>query len=196
MTEPREPGPSSSELVFLDPGAHFEIRALAPGLHDTAARILIDHPGIEDVRAATQFLETTVSTPKAAVFGAHLEGELIAVYALTRDGMANDLATIVVHPAHRQRGVGRRLLQDALRRSGKRPLVAQIPEAILPFFKACGFKMVGRRAQPSGEIHFRVGWHAPGAHFKGGTTAALKHLPLDRTGDSKQAIQRGREHDR
>jgi GNAT superfamily N-acetyltransferase len=98
--------------------------------------------------------------------------------------MANDLALIVVAPERRMRGIGRSLLQDALRRSGKRPLAAQTPEVVLPFFRACGFKLVGRRAQPSGEVWFRVGWHAPGAHFKGGTTNALTHRGLDTSTES------------
>lgn len=102
----------------------------------------------------------------------------MAVYGLRRDGLANDLAVIAVRPDRQGRGIGKLLLQDALRRSGKRPLAAQTPEATLGFFKACGFKLVGRRIQPSGEVHFRVGWHAPGAHFKGGTSSALTGKPV------------------
>jgi GNAT superfamily N-acetyltransferase len=115
--------------------------------------------------------------PKAAILVAFEQRdehrELVGVYALRRDGLANNLAAIAVRPDRQRRGIGRLLLQDALRRSGKRPLAAQTPEATLGFFKACGFKLVGRRVQPSGAVHFRVGWHAPGAHFKGGTSSAL-----------------------
>jgi len=171
-------------MVFVDPSAHLEVRLLSASADDAAARLLVHHPGIAGIDAARAFLEAIAAGPKAVLFGTYRGGDLIAIYALTKDGMANDLATIVVDPAHRRLGIGRMLLQAALRRSGKRPLVAQTPEVILPFFKACGFKMVGRRVQPSGEVQFRVGWHAPGAHFKGGTTSALNHLPLNRTADT------------
>ena len=182
MTEPRDPEQTTNAMVFVDPSARLEIRALATDVDDDATRLLTGHPGIADPDAARALRESIATRPKAAFFGAYRAGSLIALYALTKDGLANDLATIVVDPAHRRQGVGRILLQDALRRSGKRPLVAQTPESVLPFFKACGFKMVGRRVQPSGEIQFRVGWHAPGSRFKGGTSSALDHLPLKRDG--------------
>lgn len=169
-------------MVFVDPSAELEARLLPAHARDDAVRLLVHHPGIVDLDGARALLKAIEARAKAVVFGAFHGGTLIAIYALAKDGMANDLATIVVDPGHRRQGIGRMLLRDALRRSGKRPLVAQTPEAILPFFKACGFKMVGRRVQPSGEVQFRVGWHAPGAHFKGGTSSALDHLPLNRTG--------------
>jgi len=184
VSEPRDPALATNSMVFVDPSAQIEVRLLSASTRDDAARLLVHHPGIVGIDAARAFLETIAARPKAVLFGAYRGGELIAIYALSKDGMANDLATIVVDPAHRRLGIGRMLLQDALRRSGKRPLVAQTPEAILPFFKACGFKMVGRRVQPSGDVQFRVGWHAPGARFKGGTTSALNHLPLNRTGET------------
>jgi ribosomal protein S18 acetylase RimI-like enzyme len=180
VTEQRDPEQTTNAMVFVDPSARLEIRALAADVDDDVTRLLTGHPGIADHDAARALRTSIAARPKAAFFGAYRAGKLIAVYALTKDGLANDLATIVVDPAQRRQGVGRMLLQDALRRSGKRPLVAQTPEAILPFFKACGFKMVGRRVQPSGEVQFRVGWHAPGARFKGGTSSALDHLPLKR----------------
>ncbi len=186
MSEPRDPEPATNAIVFVDPGARLEIRALTASADDDVARLLTGHPGIAGPDAARALREAIAAKPKAAFFGAYRAGALIAMYALTKDGLANDLPTIVVEPAHRRQGLGRMLLQDALRRSGKRPLVAQTPEAILPFFKACGFKMVGRRVQPSGEVQFRVGWHAPGARFKGGTSTALDHLPLKRAGEPDQ----------
>jgi len=182
VTEPREPESMTNAIVFVDPSARLEIRALATNAGDDVARLLSMHPGIAGPDAARALRERIAAKPRAAFFGAYRAGTLIAMYALTKDGLANDLATIVVEPAQRRQGLGRMLLQDALRRSGKRPLVAQTPETILPFFKACGFKMVGRRVQPSGEVQFRVGWHAPGARFKGGTSSALDHLPLKRDG--------------
>ena len=173
-------------MIFVDPSANLDVRPLTASADDDVVRLLVEHPGVADPDAASSFREAIAARPRAAFFGARHAGRLIAIYALAKDGMANDLATIVVDPAHRHQGIGRMLLKDALRRSGKRPLVAQAPEAILPFFKACGFKMVGRRVQPSGEVQYRVGWHAPGAHFKGGTSSALQHLPLNRGGEPER----------
>ncbi|MGB3329397.1 MAG: hypothetical protein WBA46_10615, partial [Thermomicrobiales bacterium] len=70
------------------------------------------------------------------------------------------------------------MLTDALRRSGKRPLTAETDEDGLPFYKACGFKLVGRRVHPSGTVRYRIGWHAPGVRFKGGSTGALTGQPI------------------
>ena len=35
--------------------------------------------------------------------------------------------------------------------------------------------MVGRRKGPEGTFRYRIGWHAPGVRFKGGTSGALSH---------------------
>lgn len=182
--------PAEDSLIFIDPASDFEIRAITPADHEGAATLLTQLPGIasgaDSDEATSALLRSILETPKAAVLVAfqqrdgqrHGQRELVGVYALRRDGLANDLAFIAVRPDRHRRGIGKLLLQDALRRSGKRPLTAQTPEATLGFFKACGFKLVGRRVQPSGEVHFRVGWHAPGAHFKGGTSSALTGRPV------------------
>jgi predicted N-acetyltransferase YhbS len=180
MTSSNDSGSAQAEdrLVFIDPSSDFEIRAITPADHDATAALLRQLPGIDTDEAARALIQSILETPKAAMLVAFQHRELVAVYALRRDGLANDLAVIAVRPDKQRRGIGRLLLQDALRRSGKRPLAAQTPEATLGFFKACGFKLVGRRVQPSGAVHFRVGWHAPGAHFKGGTSSALTTQPV------------------
>jgi hypothetical protein len=71
---------------------------------------------------------------------------------------------------------GQRAIDEA--RSGRRPLVAETDEEGLGFYKACGFKMVGRRKHPSGAVRYRIGWHAPGLRFKGGSTNSLTHKPV------------------
>jgi ribosomal protein S18 acetylase RimI-like enzyme len=112
------------------------------------------------------------------VYGGFIGGEIVAAYVLKRDGMANEVGLIAVTEGHRKRGIGKLLLQDALRRSGKRPLVAETDDETLGFYKACGFKLVGRRKHPSGTVRYRVGWHAPGLRFKGGSTTALDGQPI------------------
>lgn len=165
-------------LIFIDPASDFEIRAITPADHEGALALLRQLPDVDGDEAALALILSILETPKAAILVAFQHRELVAVYGFRRDGLANDLAVIAVRPDRQRRGIGKLLLQDALRRSGKRPLAAQTPEATLGFFKACGFKLVGRRIQPSGEVHFRVGWHAPGAHFKGGTSSALTGKPV------------------
>lgn len=173
-------------LIFIDPASDFAIRPIVAADHEGAAALLKLLPDVGSAtssdtgggEAAMALIRSILETPKAAILVAFEHRELVGAYALRRDGLANDLAFIVVRRDRQRHGIGKLLLQDALRRSGKRPLAAQTPEATLGFFKACGFKLVGRRVQPSGAVHFRVGWHAPGTRFKGGTSTALTGLPL------------------
>lgn len=171
----------SGDLIFIEPASGFEIRATSPTERASVQALIAG--GASEPMCGTM-LAALAEIADGQVFGGFQHGELVAVYCLRRDELANDLALIVVAPQQRKRGIGRSLLQDALRRSGKRPLAAQTPEDVLPFFRACGFKLVGRRVQPSGDIWFRVGWHAPGSHFKGGTTNALTHRGVNKTGES------------
>lgn len=188
MTKSDDPdaAPAKGGLIFIDPASDFEIRAITPADYDDAASLLTQLPdvtsGAGSDEAARMLIVSILETPKAAILVAFQHRELVGVYALRRDGLANELAIIAVRPEKQRRGIGKLLLQDALRRSGKRPLAAQTPESTLGFFKACGFKLVGRRVQPSGAVHFRVGWHAPGAHFKGGTSSVLTGRPVDPIG--------------
>jgi hypothetical protein len=52
-------------------------------------------------------------------------------------------------------------LYDALLRSGKRPVVVECDERCFPFFRAVGFKLVGKRKTADGSARYRLGWHAP-----------------------------------
>ncbi len=167
--------PDNDALVFIDPESGLEIRPLPASRDIDAAAILADATGAGTPEAAREELAEARAGGDDRVIGASLNGELIAAYTLVRDGMANQIGLIAVHQDHRRRGIGRALLQDALRRSGRRPLTAETDEEGLPFYKACGFKMVGRRKHPSGTFRYRIGWHAPGVRFKGGSTGALGH---------------------
>lgn len=171
----------SDNLTFIDPGSGFEIHPLPASRDAEAAAILAPATGAGTPEAAQAVLDEVRAGGADRVFGGTLRGELVGVYGLRRDGMANEVAIIAVAEGHRRRGIGRLLLQDALRRSGKRPLVAETDEEGLPFYKACGFKLVGRRKHPSGTFRYRVGWHAPGLRFKGGSTGSVTHQPLKPT---------------
>ena len=165
-------------LTFLDPESGIEIRPWPASRDEEAAMVLAPATGEGTPEAARRALAKIRAGGDDRVLGAVMRGELVGVYGLRRDGMANEVAIIAVAEPHRRRGIGRLLLQDALRRSGKRPLVAETDEAGLAFYKACGFKLVGRRKHPSGSFRYRVGWHAPGLRFKGGSSGSLTAQPV------------------
>jgi ribosomal protein S18 acetylase RimI-like enzyme len=172
---PEQSPTNDDKLVFIDPGSGLEIRPLPADRDDDAATLLADATGEGTPDAARGHLETARAGGADRVLGATLDGDLVGAYTLVRDGMANQVGIIGVRADHRRRGIGRALLQDALRRSGRRPLTAETDEEGLGFYKACGFKMVGRRKHPSGTFRYRIGWHAPGVRFKGGSSGALSH---------------------
>lgn len=167
--------PDNDALVFMDPGSGLEIRPLPASRDADAATILADATGAGTPEAAQEKLAEARAGGENRVIGASVNGQLVAAYTLVRDGMANQVGILGVHADHRRRGIGRALLQDALRRSGRRPLTAETDEEGLPFYKACGFKMVGRRKAPDGTFRYRIGWHAPSIHFKGDSSGALAH---------------------
>lgn len=171
-------GGGSDSLVFIDPKTGFEIRPWPATRDEEAATILAPATGAGTVEAAQAKIDEIRAGGDDRVFGGLIDGKLVGVYGLTRDGMANEIAIVAVAPEHRRRGIGRSLLQDALRRSGRRPLVAETDEDGLAFYKACGFKLVGRRKQPSGAFRYRLGWHAPGLRFKGGSSNSLTSQPV------------------
>jgi GNAT superfamily N-acetyltransferase len=168
----------AENLIFIDPGSHFEIRALPAHDETNAAAILAPATGAGTSEAAAGIIAALRAAADAAIYGAYVDRALVGAYGIRRDGMANTIALIAVAGAHRKRGIGRAMLTDALRRSGKRPLTAETDEEGLPFYKACGFKLVGRRVHPSGAVRYRIGWHAPGLRFKGGSTGALTSQPI------------------
>jgi ribosomal protein S18 acetylase RimI-like enzyme len=162
-------------MIFVDPESGFEARPWPAERDAEAAVILADATGASTAEAARAAIDAARAGGQDRVFAGLLNGELVGAYTLQRDGMANEIGIIAVARDHRRRGIGRALLQDALRRSGRRPLVAETDEEGLAFYKACGFKMVGRRKQPDGTFRYRIGWHAPGVKFKGGATNTLTH---------------------
>ena len=96
-----------------------------------------------------------------AIYGLTVDNQLVAVYTLRRVDLAMEITTLAVTQGHRRRGYGRRALADALRRAGRLPLIAETDEDALGFYKACGFKVIGRRKLPNGVIRYRLGAHGP-----------------------------------
>lgn len=146
---------------FIDPDTGFELRPVPASDDAPAAGILADATGEATAEAAQIVMDRARSGGSDRVIGGWLHDRLIAAYTIERDGMANQVTLIAVMPEFRRQGFGRLCLLDALRRSGRRPLTAETDDDALGFYKACGFKMVGRRKHPSGVFRYRVGWHAP-----------------------------------
>lgn len=146
---------------FADPDTGFELKPLAPNDDDRAATILASATGANTADAARKVMDRAREGGNDRVIGGWLNDELIGAYTIERDGMANQVTIIAVDADHRRKGFGKTMLMDALRRSGRRPLTAETDEEALGFYKASGFKMVGRRKQPDGNFRYRVGWHAP-----------------------------------
>ncbi|MEJ7839200.1 MAG: GNAT family N-acetyltransferase [Thermomicrobiales bacterium] len=169
---------SLGELIYIDPTSRLELRQLSENEEAAAASVLAPAVLAGTEEAAALRITELKAESKTVLYGGFVDQNMIAAYVLCRDGMANEISLIAVAENHRKRGIGRLLLQDALRRSGKRPLVAETDEDGLDFYKACGFKLVGRRKQPSGAFRYRIGWHAPGLRFKGGSTNALEGQPV------------------
>jgi len=117
---------------------------------------------IDSWRDAMPALEQEALTASPHTALAVLDGEtIVGGYILLHVPMANEIATMAVNPDCRLQGLGRLMCMDALFRSGKRPLVLTVNDTSLPFARAVGFKLVGKRRQPDGSFLTRLGWHAP-----------------------------------
>lgn len=148
---------ASSASVGVDP-------SIAPLTHDrdtAAAAILAAATGGGTVMDGAEALSTARADPDTELFGRTVDGVLVAVYALHSIEMAREVTHLAVAADRRRLGHGRACLTDALRRSGKRPLVVETDEDGLPFYRAVGFKLIGKRRNPSGATRYRLGWHAP-----------------------------------
>jgi GNAT superfamily N-acetyltransferase len=149
-----------SDVEAPEPAA-VSIRALDPARDEAAGAILAAVPGVRSDAVGRAIIAEARNDPNVAIYGLTVGGELAAVYALRKVSLMNEIAWIAVAEPYRRRGHGRACLHDALLRSGRRPLVVETGDESLGFFKACGFKLVGKRKRPDGTIRYRLGWHAP-----------------------------------
>jgi ribosomal protein S18 acetylase RimI-like enzyme len=128
---------------------------------EMAAAILALATGAGSIERGREVIAEARTDANAAVYGLSVAGELAAVYVLRKASLMNEIACLAVAEGHRRRGHGRACLYDALLRSGTRPLVVETDDEAVGFYKACGFKLVGKRKRPDGAVRYRLGWHAP-----------------------------------
>jgi ribosomal protein S18 acetylase RimI-like enzyme len=156
---------SSSETVVTDADtvapAAVSIAPLDPKRDDVAAAVLASTMGEGTIERGRAVIAEARNDPDAAVYGLIVDAELAAVYVLRKVTLMNEIACLAVAEGHRRRGHGRACLYDALLRSGRRPLVVETDDDAVGFYKACGFKLVGKRKRPDGTVRYRLGWHAP-----------------------------------
>jgi len=138
---------------------------------EAAAAILAAATGVGTIDGGREVINRTRSDPDSALYGLTVGDELVAVYVLRKVTLMNEIACLAVAEGHRRRGHGRACLYDALLRSGRRPLVVETDDDAFGFYKACGFKLVGKRKRSDGTVRYRLGWHAP-LPKAAGTTAA------------------------
>ena len=145
----------------LTPALGGAVRALDPSRDAAAAAILAGCTFEGTDEAGRALLAAARADADSEVYGLSVDDELVAVIILKKIPLSMEVTALAVAPAHRRRGHGRACLSAALRRAGRRPLVVETDDAGLPFYKACGFKLVGRRKGPGGMPRYRLGWHAP-----------------------------------
>lgn len=137
------------------------VKTLDPSLDEEAADILAACTSEGTVEQGRAVVNDARMDPNSSLFGLFVDGRLAGAYVLRKATMMNEISSLAIAAEHRRRGHGRMCLYDALLRSGKRPLVVETDDEALPFYKAVGFKMVGKRKGPDGSARYRLGWHAP-----------------------------------
>ncbi len=151
----------TSPILLADSAARVAIRTLGSALDEDAAAILAVATGAGTVQRGREVLAELRRNEAVELYGLFVGEGLVAVYALRRDTPANEITHLAVKEGERHKGYGRACLQDALRRSGARPLTVETDDDAVAFYKTCGFKIIGRRRHPSGTLRYRLGWHAP-----------------------------------
>jgi len=137
------------------------VKPLEPALDGEAAELLTRCPALGSCVRAAEAVAAARADNDSSLLGLMVDGEIGGAYILRKVHLSNEISHLAIAPAHERRGNGKMCLYDALLRSGRRPLVAEADESNLGFFKACGFKLVGKRKGPDGSPRYRLGWHAP-----------------------------------
>jgi len=142
-------------------GTSTTVKTLDPALDERAAGLLARCPVLGSRERAADAIADARNDAGASLFGLIVNDELGGAYIMRKVQLVNEISYIAIAPGHERRGHGKMCLYDALLRYGSRPLAVEADEDSLGFFRACGFKLVGKRKGPDGAQRYRLGWHAP-----------------------------------
>ena len=108
-----------------------------------AARRLVDAAGLPDMDGPADVLVAREGGPQTG-------GGVVGTVAVEDHGADGLLRSLAVHPAHRGRGVGARLVEAAEARARSRGLrsLALLTTTAAPFFAALGYREVDRAEAP------------------------------------------------
>lgn len=137
------------------------VRYLEPQYDERAAEILAAAVASGSVDEAKAKIAEARADEDAQLLELLVDGELAGAYILRKVGMANEISLLAIDEGHRKQGYGRMCAMDALLRSGRRPLTVETDEDGFNFYRAIGFKIVGKRKNADGVVRYRLGWHAP-----------------------------------
>lgn len=134
---------------------------LPDAYEDAAAQLLADCAQLGSQEQAQSAISALRGDESSDVL-AWIEGEtLVAVYGLRKNGPSYVMPWLAVDPAWRGKRYGRSALTDALRRCGRAAMTVEADDGHVGWFQRVGFKIVGRKPQPSGGYRYRLGWYAP-----------------------------------
>jgi len=150
MSEPETAAPAPQGFV-----------PVPPEFDDQAAAMLADCASLHGYPDGGSMLAALRADESAEINGVTLNDQLVVLIVTRRVHLMNEVMALVVIPGFRGHGIGELALADAIQRAGKRPLVVESSEALRPYFLKRGFKMVGKRKGPDGELRYRLGAHAP-----------------------------------
>ena len=106
----------------------------------------------EERRFRRDHLLYLLRNPHASTF-VYQDGRVLGSLMLLDEGGILRVLSVGVHPAHRRRGIGRRLMamvEDMARQFGAREVRLEVSTkngGAIAFYKALGFETVGRLAQ-------------------------------------------------
>jgi RimJ/RimL family protein N-acetyltransferase len=138
-----------------EPGDAAELVKLAEAVAGEEGRWILATEGWRSVSDERRYLRSVLRHPDAAVFVAEADGRVVGRLSLSRDPhpASRHVADVglMVDAAHRGRGIGKRLLEEAVvwsRRSGITKLELHVfpwNEAALGLYESFGFEREGYR---------------------------------------------------
>ncbi|GIW04015.1 MAG: hypothetical protein KatS3mg059_0635 [Thermomicrobiales bacterium] len=126
-----------------------------------AAVILAPCAPDRSVAGGQHLLASARDDSRCEIYGLFAGNALAAVCVVKTIPFAKEIVALAVGKEWRGRGYGRACLTAVAAHSRQRPLTVEVAEDLAGFYRACGFRVVGKRRGPDGTVRYRLGWHAP-----------------------------------